>query len=283
MRTDVKAADYTIRGISVGGVYTSLYVPELSVLFDVGAPLRSAVGARSLFLSHGHVDHCGALASYLGIRALVGKRRPLRVFMPAEIVDELAAALDALSRIQRWELSIEAIGLEPGDRVELGNNLRVRAFRTFHPVPSLGYVISREIEKLKPQFRGLPGPEIGARRRAGENLFDRVQRPELAYATDTLVRVLDREPELFDARVLIIESTFLDDRKSLAATHAGCHIHFDELLERAGSFDNEAVVLMHFSQIYKPAEVHEILAARTPEPLARRLVAFAPRDGDWPG
>lgn len=283
MRTEVKAAGYTVRGISVGGVYTSLYVPELSALFDVGTPLRSAVGARSLFLSHGHVDHCGALPSYLGIRALVGKRRPLRVYMPAEIVDELEAALAALSKIQRWELEIDAVGLEPGDRVELAGDLVVRAFRTYHPVPSLGYLISRKVEKLKPQFRKLSGSEIGARRRAGDDIFIRLERPELAYTTDTLVRVFDREPELFDAKVLIVESTFLDDKKSLQATHAGCHIHLDELIERAESFANEAIVLMHFSQIYKPAQVHEIVAARSPERLRRRLVAFAPEDGDWAG
>lgn len=283
MRTEVKAAGYTVRGVSVGGVYTSLYVPELSLLFDVGIPLRSAVGARALFLSHGHVDHCGALPAYLGIRALVGKRRPLRVYMPAEIVGELEAALARLSEIQRWDLSVDAIGLSPGDRVELGGDVVARAFRTYHPVPSLGYVISRRVEKLKPQYRGMPGSEIGARRRAGDELFDRLERPELAYATDTLARVFDREPELFEARALIVESTFLDERKSLESTHAGCHIHLDELIARADSFANEAVVLMHFSQIYKPAQVHEILADRAPEPLRSRLVPFAPPDGDWPG
>lgn len=283
MLTEVKAADYTIRGVSVGGVYTSLYIPELSLLFDCGIPQRSAVGARHLFLSHGHVDHCGALASYLGIRALVGKRRPMRVYMPAEIVDEMKAALEALSKIQRWDLSIEAIGLEPGDRVDIGSDRVVRAFKTFHPVPSLGFLVARKIEKLKPQHRKLEGAEIAARRRAGEPLFDRIERPELAYATDTLARVLDREPDLLQARVLIAECTFLDDRKSVEAAHAGCHIHLDELIERADSFANEAVVLMHFSQIYKPSSVHEILAERCPPALRDKVVAFAPRDGDWPG
>jgi ribonuclease Z len=281
--TQVQAGPYTIRGISVGGVYTSLYVPELGVMFDVGAPARSFIGAAALFLSHGHVDHIGALSSFLGIRALSGKTKPLKVFMPAPIVEHVLAALKAMSAMQRYELEIEAVGLEPDQVVALRGDLLVRAFRTFHPVPSLGYQLVRRIQKLRPEHAGMAGPEIARRRRAGEELFDVIDRPELAYATDTLARVLETEPSMLESRVLILECTFLDERKSLAATHAGCHIHLDELLAMADRFANEHLVLMHFSQIYKPREVVEILARRCPPGLLSRIVAFAPDRDDWPG
>jgi ribonuclease Z len=281
--TQVQAGPYTIRGISVGGVYTSLYVPELSVMFDVGAPARSFVGAGALFLSHGHVDHIGALASFLGIRALSGKTRPLKVFMPTAIVEHVLAALAAMSKMQRFELEIEAVGMEPGQTEVLRGDLLVRAFRTFHPVPSLGYQLVRRIQKLRPEHAGMTGPEIAARRRAGEALFDVVDKPEIAYATDTLARVLETEPSILESRVLILECTFLDARKSLAATHAGCHIHLDELLAIADRFANEQLVLMHFSQIYKPREVGAILRQRCPPELLSRLVVFAPDRDEWPG
>ena len=134
-----------------------------------------------------------------------------------------------------------------------------------------------------PEFAHLPGAEIGQRRRAGEDLFHVVERVELAYATDTLVSVLDNDPVLYSARVLILECTFLDERKSLEATRAGCHIHLDELLERADRFYNEALVLMHFSQIYKPWEVGPLLDRRCPPRLRQRIVPFVPASGDWPG
>lgn len=281
--TTVTAGPYTVRGISVGGVYTSLAVPELGLVLDAGASPRSFAGLDTWLVSHGHVDHIGALPALLGIRALSGKTKPPRVVMPIEIVDDLTAALASLTKLQRWPLAIEAIGMAPGDELELRGDLIVRAVRTFHPVPSLGYVIVRRVAKLRPELRGLPGPEIAARRRAGEHVSDHEDRLELAYATDTLVSVLDHSPELLRCRVLIIECTFLDDRKSLEAARAGCHIHLDELIERADRFANEHIVMMHCSQLYRPDEVAAILDARVPPALRRRIVPFVPEGTHWPG
>jgi ribonuclease Z len=281
--TTVTAGPYTIRGISVGGVYTSIAVPELGLLFDAGASPRSNSAIDTILLSHGHVDHIGALPALLGIRALHGKTRPPRVVMPAEIVDDLTAALEALSRLQRWPLAIEAIGMSPGDELELRGDLRIRAVRTFHPVPSLAYVVVRRVSKLKPELVGLPGAEIAARRRAGEDVTAYEDRLELAYATDTLVQVLDHAPELLQSRVLIVECTFLDERKSLADARAGCHIHLDELVERADRFANEHIVLMHVSQLYRPGEVAALLDARVPPALRKRIVPFVPNAPGWPG
>jgi ribonuclease Z len=283
MLTTVTAGPYTVRGVSVGGVYTSLAVPELGILLDAGMPLRSFGAIDNIFLSHGHADHVGALPALLGIRALHGKTRPPRVVLPVEIVDDLMAALGSLARLQRFSLDIEPIGMAPGDEFALRGDLAVRAVRTFHPVPSLGYIFVRKVAKLKPELVGLPGPEIAARRRAGEVVADHVDHLELAYATDTLATVLDHAPDLLAARVLVMECTFLDARKSRDAARAGCHIHLDDLLERADLFRNDHIVLMHCSQLYRPDEVAAILDARVPPALRAKIIPFVPNDSAWPG
>lgn len=283
MLTSVTAGPCSVRGISVGGVYTSLAVPELGLLFDAGASPRSLCAIDTILLSHGHADHVGALPALLGIRALSGKTRPPRVIMPAEIVDDLTAGLAAMAKLQRFSLDIEAVGLRPGDELALRADLKVRAVRTFHPVPSLAYLVTRRIAKLKAELHGLTGPQIAARRRAGEEVSDYDDRLELAYCTDTLVSVLDHAPELYGARTLILECTFLDERKSRDAARAGCHIHLDELVERAGEFRNGHIVAMHFSQLYRPDEIGGILDARLPPDLRKKVIPFVPDGAHWPG
>jgi ribonuclease Z len=280
---ELRAGPFTLRGMSLGGVYTSIHVPELDCVFDVGIALRSASACGTLFLSHGHADHVGALTTFLGIRALHGKKSPLKVVMPAEIVDDLQAGLAAMAALQRWPLTIEPIGLRPGDTYPLRKDLIVRAVKTFHPVPSLGFLLCRQVDKLKRDFHDLPGPEIARRRAAGEDLFDRAERAELAYLTDTLISVIDHSPEVLAARTLILESTFLDDRKSREAARAGCHVHLDEIVERADAFAlTSALALMHVSQLYQPGEVGPILDARLPPALRAKTHCFAP-SGPWPG
>jgi len=272
----VAAGKLTLRGVSLGGVYTSIHVPELDVLLDVGVPLRQAAGVGTLLLSHAHADHVGALVTLLGLRGLHAMKQPLKVVMPAEIVPTLERALAAMSELQRYPLTIEAIGLEPGDEHQLKRDLWVRAVRTYHPVPSLAYLFVRRVQKLRGELVGLPGPEIARRRRAGEDLFTTAEHHELAYVTDTLVQAIDHAPELARAQVLLIESTFLDDRKSLEAARAGCHVHLDELIARAPSITTPHLVLMHVSQLYRPDEVEPILDARLPADLRARTSVLLP-------
>ena len=272
----VAAGRLTLRGVSLGGVYTSIHVPELDVLLDVGVPLRQAAAVGTLLLSHAHADHVGALVTMLGLRGLHGLKQPLKVVMPAEIVPTLQRALSAMSALQRWPLVIEAIGLEPGDEHELRRDLSVRAVRTYHPVPSLAYLLVRRVQKLRPEFVGLPGPEIGRRRVAGEDLFTTAEHIELAYATDTLVQAIDHAPELASAQVLIMEATFLDGRKTLEDARAGCHVHLDELIARAPSILTPRLVLMHVSQLYRASEVEDILDARLPPELRARTQVLLP-------
>lgn len=279
--TSVAAGSLTLRGISVGGVYTTLQVPELSVLLDVGLPLRAFCAADHIFLSHGHVDHMGGLLGLLGVRGMMNKPKPPRLFLPADIEADLQAMLVTASRLQRFPLEVETVPMRPGDALRVTNTLWVRAFRTHHPVPSLGFQFFRRVNKLKPEFMSLSGQEIAARKLRGDPLFTEAEHLELCYATDTLARVLDTNPSMLTSKVLALECTFYDERKSLADAHAGCHIHLDELIERADSFENEHLVLMHTSQIYSPREAREIIARRCPKSLRDRIILFAPQHGSW--
>jgi ribonuclease Z len=277
----VSAGPYTVRGISVGGVYTSLQVPELSVLLDVGIPIRAFCAADNIFLSHGHVDHIGGLLGLLGVRGMMHKPEPPRLFLPREIAEHVQELLTVATRMQRFPLEVEPVPLSPGELAQVGANLWVRAFRTHHPVPSLGYQFLRRVKKLLPQYRTLSGHEIKERRTRGEALFEDAEHLELAYVTDTLLRVIDTTPSILTSRVLVLECTFYDERKSLADSRAGCHVHLDELVAVAERFENEHLVLMHTSQIYQPSEARAILQKRLPASLFARTSLLAPERGSY--
>ncbi len=278
----VQAGPYTIRGVSVGGLYTSLQVPELGVLLDVGIAPRSCTGAQHLFVTHGHADHLGALFTLVGARGL-NRLPPVRLYVPADTLDDVTAALEALGRLQGFRLDADPIAVAPGAEFELRQDLAVRALPVDHVVPTLAYQFFKRVKKLRPEHAHLPGAEIGRRRLAGEDLFDVVEHLELAYVTDTLLSVVDQHPSLLRTRVLILECTFLDERKSIESSRASKHVHLDDLIEKAEQFENEALVLVHFSQLYSPAEVHSILQRRCPPRLWERVVVFAPKRGSWPG
>ncbi|HLL52364.1 MAG TPA: MBL fold metallo-hydrolase [Myxococcaceae bacterium] len=167
MLTEVQAGPYTVRGISLGGVYTSLQVPELGVVLDAGLPIRSFAGTDLIFLSHGHADHASGLGSLLGIRTLIGKRSRPRVFMPEELREPMLETLALQGRMHRANMEVDAVGLNPGDTVKLHHDLWVRAFRTHHHVPSLGYQFLRRVAKLKPSSSSChPRRSAGAAARA---------------------------------------------------------------------------------------------------------------------
>ncbi|WP_224249916.1 MBL fold metallo-hydrolase [Hyalangium gracile] len=284
MLTEVQAGPYTIRGISVAGVYTSLQVPELSVVLDAGVPLRSFSTTDHIFLSHGHSDHASSLGALLGIRGLMGKHSPAQVFLPAEIESAVLESLEALGRLHRSAVSFKTIPLLPGETRKVYRDIWVRAFRTHHAGPSLGYQFFRRITKLKPEYQTLPGEEIGRLRREGvPELFDEVERLELAYATDTLSRVLESAPSIMESRVLILECTYLDQKFTVEETQERLHTHLDEIIARADRFQNEALVLMHFSQAYGPERVHDIIRQRVPPALLERVRVFAPSTSHWFG
>ncbi|MBU1431010.1 MBL fold metallo-hydrolase [Myxococcota bacterium] len=281
MISELKLGKRAIYGRSLAGIFTSLHIPWLDCLLDIGFAPRRATGVAHLFLSHAHLDHLGGLPSFLGMRGLGGSRRLLKLYHPEEVTVDLKAALDAFSKVHRWPLEVNLQPMAPGDELPLRRDLKVRAFRTLHPVPSLGYLFFNEVNKLKPELQGQPSEKIRSARLAGHDIFDVSARLELAYATDTRAEVLERHPEIGQAKTLIMECSFLDERKPVKSALDGGHVHLDRLLPYAELIQSEALVLMHFSQIYRPTEIPKLLQARLPPGLAARTHPLLPEGGRW--
>jgi ribonuclease Z len=259
-----------LRALSVGGLETCHWLPRWKVAFDIGRCPLPVVDCRTVLFTHAHMDHLGGIAYHTATRAL-RKQPPPRYVVPPHCAADLARLFEAWRALDRSDMEHELIELSPGEQHVLPNGLLARPFRSPHSAPCQGYGLWSTKEKLKPEFHGLPGGELAELRRRGVVLGDVIETPELAFTGDTRIEVLEREAVVREARVLVLECTFVDERVSVDEARAKGHVHLDEIAQRAELFRNEAILLTHFSARYRAHEIRAALDAKLPPALRARV------------
>jgi ribonuclease Z len=204
------------------------------------------------------------------MRALKHMRPPTYV-VPRECAEGVQALFEAWGRLDHARHAHNLVPLGPGEEWELRPGWLVRPFRSPHTAPCQGYALWSKRSKLLPELAGLSSEEIGRRKLAGERVTEAALVPEIAFTGDARIEVVEREAVVREARILILEVTFLDQRVSAADARQKGHVHLDEVIERAELFQNEAVVFTHFSSRYTAGEIRSLLDARLPPGLRERV------------
>ena len=273
-RVALEAAGIPIDGVSIAGHESFYKLPTFRTLLEFGRAPEDTVGYANVCVSHGHLDHMAGLTHHASRRRLAGLSGG-RVFVPAPAIDDVRAWVEACERLEHIRYEIDLVPAAAGDCVALRNDLELKILPGSHRVPTVGYLFSEIKRKLVDELIGRSGEEIAALRRQGAAVTRREEVPLLAYPGDCGHEIFDIAPEILRAKVLLLECSFvLPEDVDRAREYA--HIHLDDILARADRFENEAVVLTHFSQRYRPEEIREALR-RIPEPLASRVVPFLPR------
>jgi ribonuclease Z len=221
--------------------------------FDVGRGPRALVGATDLFLSHGHLDHAAGIPVLLSQRTLQ-RLGGARVHCPRSLAAPLDAYIRAAQALEDGEYAWEVHPFEPGERVAVGRDLWVEAFAVDHVLPTLGFHLVHRKRHLAPRFAGLSGPELAALRAQGVEIGEEVEEIQLTYSADTGPRLFDLEPRLFDAKVLMLECTFLGDEHRDKGERFK-HLHLEDIAARGADFRNQALVLHHLSRRFHAAEL----------------------------
>jgi len=259
----------SIEGHSIAGEETWFRIHPPGLSLDVGRGAPTQAGSRDLFVSHGHLDHALGVPYVLSQRTL-HHQAPTRVFCPRPVALDLAAFVSAAERLEGVEYRYEIVGLAPGDRVELGQDLAIEAFATDHVVASLGFHLLRRRRRLKEEFRARSGSELAALRAQRVELDDLREEVWLSYCGDTGPEVWRLAPRLPESRLLMIECTFLGDAVRQHGS-AYKHLHFDDLVEHASQLErHEAIVLHHLSRRHSIAELRQAVDSQLPQ-LARRV------------
>ena len=267
----------TLHGFAQGGCQTVFYVPEIRAVFDAGAVPTANVD--HIFLSHGHADHTAALPYIVSRRSIQRDKKTLNVYLPAEISEPMERLLGAMNEVQEDNEDHEArVQLHPaksGAVFGLKRGVVVHAMETWHRGPALGWGVDRTTSKLKAEFVGMEGSEIGRLRREGVQVTDDVTSTLLVVSGDTRIDFLLEHERARKAKVLIHEVTVweMDDTNIEGARHYG-HTHVSEMAEHCEKFEGDFLILTHRSMKYARAAAEEILRQRFPASMLDKILLF---------
>lgn len=239
----IETSRFTIQGSSRAGRETWFLVPELRIALDIGRCPDPLVRISDIFISHAHLDHAAGIPFYGNQRRLL-RLGTGTLHVPRETVEQYRELLRLHEALEQSEYPLEFVGMSSGDQVRLRPDLLVRAHRSTHRVPTNAYEL----------LRGAPGEP----------------RSILYYTGDTDRRTLDERAEIYRAEVLIVECSFTAPGDEERAARFR-HIHVSDIFERADEFENEIIVLSHFSLRSSPGEIQRTVARTVPARLRDRI------------
>ena len=264
--------DLKFVGYSLAGISTSIAMPEADVLFDVAQGLPYQTPFNTILLTHAHMDHASGLPYLISQKSMQSRPKP-RVIMPAEAVDPLRRIMNIWHEIDQFEYSFEFKAVKSGEVIPLKGEYFAKSFPTFHRVPSQGYTVFRKKRRLKTEYAKHSPHELGQLRRDGAVLEEVLEENLVSFTGDTKIEFLDSD-QARKSKVLFMEVTHWDEKKSVSNAREWGHIHFDELLPKLNSIEAERIVLIHASARYSTKAIREIIDARVPENIKPKLILF---------
>eukprot|EP00940_MAST-03C_sp_MAST-3C-sp2_P001044 g1044.t1 len=296
----MQAGPYLCHVESVAGVNTCVSVRrgrKFHVVFDMGSCPKWAMGANTVFISHSHIDHIGAIFKHArskGLQKQRGKNIPT-YFVPKEAMEGILKAKEAFEMLDSLGDSFESeekgkkgekdksaeksstkkfqmhfVPVEAGKSYSMPAfpNFTIYTFRTKHRVPSVGYcLVEKKKGPLIDELRGADGSTIRewVKAHPGKTANTEIRTEEIVYTGDTQTSALfekDVRRQIFNAKLMIMEMTFCDSAVTPKRAEELGHVHLEDVRRELECdpklFDRvDTLILMHFSPRYKGSEIVE--------------------------
>lgn len=269
-------AGLKFEGLSLAGIRTCITLPQYSLSFDIAQGLSFAMGMHTFLITHGHMDHAAGIPYIISQKSMNAHPIP-QFIMPESILGPMEEIMRQWSRIVGHTYEFKFIGARPGGNISLKPNIFIRPFPTVHKIPSFGYSIYRSFRKLRQDLKNIPREEIAKLTKNGQIVTEERNEILVSFTGDTQIEFLDLTPEVRNSKILFLETTYLDERKSVASTKEWGHTHLDELIPRLKEITSEKIVLFHTSARYSFNEAQKIIMNRIPPEERDRVVLFPGR------
>jgi ribonuclease Z len=249
-------------------------VPRFRLMFDIGVGSPRLTEIPQLLLTHGHLDHSAGIPYYISQRCL--RRLPAAdIYTPPEMEPALRKILQLWCDIEGYQSDYNLHPVEYDRVYPLSGNFGFQAVRSFHRIPSNGYVVVEKTTKLKEEFLSLKGPEIARLKQERNDLFYESFTPHVAFSGDTTIEfVLEREI-IRKTKILFFECTYICEKRPKERAREWGHTHLDEIAHNAEAFrDVEHLFLIHFSPRYRRDQINETLKRKLPDWLYEKTTPF---------
>lgn len=266
----------TLKGISLSGIRTAISLPELSLSFDVAQGYPFLLNLKQFFLSHGHLDHAAGVPYIISQKAMNHQEAP-KFYMPKSLAEPLDRIMKIWQEIEKHDYKYEFHGIEADMEIAVKGSYFVKAFPTTHRVDSLGYTLFESHKKLAAKYQGLSREELMKLKAEGHDLNEFHQTPLLSFTGDTQIEFLESRPWVKKSKILVMEATYLDDKKSIQHARTWGHTHLHEILPRLSEIESEKIVLIHTSSRYSWEEAQRLLRQQLPKHELHRVELFPGR------
>jgi ribonuclease Z len=225
-------------------------------------------------ISEVHGDHSTSLPY------MICRRVPPTIYLPEVAIESCRSYLDTHVNFRLHGQDVGTLlptytlqGVKGGEKLKFSGKQHadklVEVFDCDHSVTCVGYGFLHVKKKIKPEYVGVEGKQLGLLRRQGVEIDTFYESPMFAFMGDTTTKFyaehgdLEKEGKenIFRYPLIITECTFLgtreDDSERAEKTKHTLWTHLKPFVE---SHPNVTFVLIHFSHRYGEKEIREFFA-----------------------